>query len=360
MSKGFHISPKTGRSGVCNPEKTGICQFAEDGVEPPHYETKEAAEAVIQETLKAEFGNINPITKKPFSKSYLAKRERDRRDKKTISELQKHTERELKRREAEKEFRKNGRAPHSEFSIQEELKREDGIIYFKNGMTSQYVYYAKQEYVKKDAALSVAIAEYAAARGTLSDFDKIAELRKKVIEKINDLPESKKSLASFRIMDKSDQLLTQYALSSLAISNDYTHGYPVGTTTLLEKARSRKINYPETNDVKEIKELDCNDRLIEPMVENLGRSTSINDFNNNNNEYERFINGPYLLRLKAEVSPEVLKAYQDRKENEVYEVKLKTLTRMKDSIKTPFLASRKTKEQNAIKIAEIDAMIADL
>jgi len=358
MSKGFHISPKTGRSGVCNPVKTGICQFAEDGVEPPHYETKEAAEAVIQETLKAEFGNINPITKKPFSKAYLAKRERDRRDKVSVQKLAEINEQIKKKEEKLKELLKNG-APVSSLSQEIELERKDGVIYFKNGMTSQYVNYTNKAFVKNDMDLALALSRYANARNLSNDSAVIEEERQKAIKQSEFLPEKRRN-EFVKILNRDIHSLLQHAKISLDISNDYTNGYPLGTTHTLMESEEQDLSYPETNDVKDIKELYSHDVWTETMIIGVKNATNIRGFNKNVQEYDSFIGGPYSKRLEAEVNPEVLKAYRERKSKEFKDIQLNTLTRIKDSIKTPFFASRKTKEQNAIKVAEINAMIADL
>lgn len=359
MSKGFHISPKTGRSGVCDPKVTGICQFAEDGVEPPHYSTKDEAESAIQLQLKEEFGDINPITKKPFSKSYLAKRERDRRDKAAVTELHKFVEKDRKKKEAEALLRKNGNPPTSEWSAQREVLRENGIIHFKNGTVAKYNNY-NQEVVNRHQKAVFALAEYAAGRATLSDSEEIKRRQKAFYEAAANSPKGDNMIRTVNILDN-DFLLSNYANMSLEFSNDYKHGYPVGTTRMISKMEEENIHYDETNDVKEIKELYDHDNLVEPLIENIKHSRSISEIHENDAEYESFINGSYSRRLEAEVSPKVLSDYRDRQENEIREMKLNKLTKMKSQIKKPNLfTSRKEKEANARKIVEIDAMIQDL
>lgn len=67
----YHINPDTGRPNICDPKKTGICKYATDGVNPPHYESKEDAQKAYEkqnESLallslsKAKRSNIDPET----------------------------------------------------------------------------------------------------------------------------------------------------------------------------------------------------------------------------------------------------------------------------------------------------------
>lgn len=358
MSKGFHISPKTGRAGVCDPKVTGICQFAEDGVEPPHYSTKDDAETVISQKLKEEFGDTNPITKKPFSKSYLEKRKRDRRDSDSVRHLSEITEKRIQKEKELKELLKNGK-PKSDFSQNIETERKDGIIYFNNGMTSKYVNYTNKTYVENDRKLALALARYANAR-TISDDPRYIEGRRnEAVEESAFLPlERRKSFLA--ALDRDNGSLLQHAKISLDISNDYTNGYPLGTTHTLIASEEEDMNYPETNDVKDIKELYSHDMFVEPIISDIKNASSIRNLNANVQEYERFISGAYSKRLEAEVTPEVLKSYRQRKSDEFKTLQINTLKKIKDSVKTPFFSSRKTKEANARKIAEIDAMIQDL
>lgn len=63
----YHINPKTGRPNLCNPEKTGICKYAEAGENPPHYDNKADAKAAYEITGKAEFGATTTLTKEKDS-----------------------------------------------------------------------------------------------------------------------------------------------------------------------------------------------------------------------------------------------------------------------------------------------------
>lgn len=67
MSK-HHINPNTGRPNICNPEKTGICKYAVDGENPPHYDTREEAKAAYEKTGKAEFGATATLSKSGSAK----------------------------------------------------------------------------------------------------------------------------------------------------------------------------------------------------------------------------------------------------------------------------------------------------
>jgi len=61
MAARYHISPKTNKSGVCNPIITGVCKFGED---TPHFETKALADEKINGDLKNEFGDTSTLSKK--------------------------------------------------------------------------------------------------------------------------------------------------------------------------------------------------------------------------------------------------------------------------------------------------------
>lgn len=60
----YHINPKTGRPNLCNPEKTGVCKYAENGENPPHYDNKADAKAAYEITAKEEFGATTTLSKK--------------------------------------------------------------------------------------------------------------------------------------------------------------------------------------------------------------------------------------------------------------------------------------------------------
>lgn len=50
----YHINPKTGDSGVCNPEKTGICKYSENGKAPEHYDSPQKAEKAYAKLMEKE------------------------------------------------------------------------------------------------------------------------------------------------------------------------------------------------------------------------------------------------------------------------------------------------------------------
>jgi len=67
----YHITPDTGKPNICNPKKTGICKYAIDGVNPPHYESKHYAQKAYEKENKDQIltilskdkrSNINPET----------------------------------------------------------------------------------------------------------------------------------------------------------------------------------------------------------------------------------------------------------------------------------------------------------
>lgn len=60
----YHISPETGRPNICNPEKTGICKYATDGENPPHYDNKIEAKAAYEKAAAAEYGTTTTLTKR--------------------------------------------------------------------------------------------------------------------------------------------------------------------------------------------------------------------------------------------------------------------------------------------------------
>lgn len=64
----LHINPETGKSNPCNPKNTGICKYAEDGVNPPHYDSKEEAEKAYEEIANKKFGATKSLSKSDISK----------------------------------------------------------------------------------------------------------------------------------------------------------------------------------------------------------------------------------------------------------------------------------------------------
>lgn len=66
MSK-YHINPKTGSSGICNPEKTGICKFGED---QKHFGTKKEAQIYYEEVTQSNIEYFDKITTNFTSAEY--------------------------------------------------------------------------------------------------------------------------------------------------------------------------------------------------------------------------------------------------------------------------------------------------
>lgn len=60
----YHVNPETGRVNICRAKK--MCDFAVDGVEPPHYNSKEDAKAGSEQMLEEKF---NPLQQKLSKKS---------------------------------------------------------------------------------------------------------------------------------------------------------------------------------------------------------------------------------------------------------------------------------------------------
>lgn len=52
----YHINPETGKVGVCT-ATTRLCDYAVDGVEPPHYGSEKIAQKQNEKNLKKEFGS---------------------------------------------------------------------------------------------------------------------------------------------------------------------------------------------------------------------------------------------------------------------------------------------------------------
>lgn len=60
----YHIVPQTGKSGVCDPKKTGICKYAENGENPEHYDSPQEAEIAYEKIAAEKLGNISTLPKK--------------------------------------------------------------------------------------------------------------------------------------------------------------------------------------------------------------------------------------------------------------------------------------------------------
>lgn len=61
----YHINPETGRPNICNPEKTGICKYATNDENPPHYDSKVEAKVAYEKTANEEYGATKTLSKKP-------------------------------------------------------------------------------------------------------------------------------------------------------------------------------------------------------------------------------------------------------------------------------------------------------
>lgn len=70
MAQRFHINPNTGKAGVCKADsskaKSRGCDFAKDGVEPPHFASKEDATSHYEKTASEEFGATTTASKNKF------------------------------------------------------------------------------------------------------------------------------------------------------------------------------------------------------------------------------------------------------------------------------------------------------
>lgn len=67
----YHINPDTGRPNICNPKKTGLCKYAENGENPQHYSDKKEAQAAYETIAEEKFGSITTISKKPKFKKFI-------------------------------------------------------------------------------------------------------------------------------------------------------------------------------------------------------------------------------------------------------------------------------------------------
>lgn len=63
MSK-YHINPKTGKPGICDPKVTGLCKYSENGEVPKHYTSEEEAITAYEHIGKAKFGAVSQLSKK--------------------------------------------------------------------------------------------------------------------------------------------------------------------------------------------------------------------------------------------------------------------------------------------------------
>ena len=61
MSAKYHIVPNSGKPGVCDPKKTGICKYAENGQNPEHYDSQQEAEKAYEKIAAEKFGNISTL-----------------------------------------------------------------------------------------------------------------------------------------------------------------------------------------------------------------------------------------------------------------------------------------------------------
>lgn len=62
----YHVNPETGRPNICRAKIR--CDFAVDGQEPPHFESKADAKAYGESLLKEEHGATATLKKKPTGK----------------------------------------------------------------------------------------------------------------------------------------------------------------------------------------------------------------------------------------------------------------------------------------------------
>lgn len=73
MSVRYHINPETGRANICRAKIK--CNFAVNGVEPTHYQTKEEAVKSAEKGLDKEYNGPTKTLKKNRSKTFKNKRQ---------------------------------------------------------------------------------------------------------------------------------------------------------------------------------------------------------------------------------------------------------------------------------------------
>lgn len=141
MADKYHISKTTGRPNKCVAK--GKCP-----VGGKHFDDKETARSYVEEVLAKEHGTINPITKKPLSKTQLKKREARESDAELVKRVNAGFKKIVKDRE--NEVKKAKVAPlverQTKFGFEAEVKREAGKVYLKNGFVGKSRTYNEEAY----------------------------------------------------------------------------------------------------------------------------------------------------------------------------------------------------------------------
>lgn len=73
MSVRYHVNPETGRANICRAEIK--CDFSVDGIEPPHYKTKDEAKKGAEKNFEKEYDGTTKALKKNDSKAFKNKRQ---------------------------------------------------------------------------------------------------------------------------------------------------------------------------------------------------------------------------------------------------------------------------------------------
>lgn len=259
----YHINPATARAGICRAEKGNCPLTAEDS----HFSTKEDAQRGIEAILSKEHGNINPITKKAFSKSYLDKRKRLEADKAAIAALPGILKR-VEQRELDK--------PKTPFSQERELKREGNNVYFLNGSSALIKRY-NPNYVEAFDNYSSSLNDFYLAVDRKDPA--LADYLDKTANALNKLPqdsrEKQRSLLNSNL-NSGVHSLGIYVQTVASLNNDYLNSYEHGTTNALLSSKDKTFT-PGSSIIEEDR-VAVAGRMLDTAFETMKPIKSLEDY----------------------------------------------------------------------------------
>lgn len=251
----YHINPKTGRPNLCNPEKTGVCAYAKDGENPPHYDSKDEAKVAYEKTGTEKFGATKTIKKapKPDNSFVITKATQDELEERNDQKARDYddfipTKNPVKMIAIKK-------TPETIFSLTLESKRENGYAYFKDGTRVPLVEVSKKSLDEIEDSVSKLNAFI--LTGYLS-----TESKQRLIFNISkndilsqtglDLLDSITSKTSHSILDHVNIQRIQSAIQKAR--NDKMNNYPTGTSSEIGesfKKLDQNMNRENKNNIKE-------------------------------------------------------------------------------------------------------------
>jgi len=332
----YHINQNTGQPNICKAKKRDCPVGGE------HFTSKEEARKHVETLLAKEKGALHPVTKKPLSKTYLDGKERRRKESEIAGNLAKSF-----KKKKEKEL--NGVA-YNKFAQEREAKRENGVIFFKNGFQISVKKYASED-VKTMRNYTQALEAYLSSSNHTN--------LNRVESALNELPQKHRAREiRFLGLMKSSSNLTSYFLSTAHISHDLNNSYPIGTTAFLDDFPSEFAEKYKVKDLLLLKTLSAINSSFEHRIETAKNFSTIKEFDEQTAMLADDFNKK-LDKLEKKASNNdsdkiVFKKFRNDIETKINNFKALQLTELRKRARVSVFASRIKKKQHADLLSEID------